>query len=93
MWRFGTASIYLAGMLPEADRWAAFMIPRLRRSAQALPRDGVIPMSSYLSVELYLDDFCQYRIALQSFNGEDIFDEAPFHAVIDYLLQVNTSNG
>lgn len=88
MWKFGAASIYLLGVLPEAERWTAYMIPRLRRSVQALPRDGVIPMSSYLSVELYLDDLCQYRIALQALTGEDIFDQAPFHAIIDYLLQV-----
>ncbi|MHB9133109.1 MAG: hypothetical protein ACYDBB_18730 [Armatimonadota bacterium] len=85
---FGAAALYLLGVIPEAARWTAFAIPRLRRSLAGIPRDGVIPQTSYAQLYLYLDEPMHYREALLALTGEDILDTAPFSPVIDYLLNV-----
>ena len=85
---FGDAALHLLGILPEAQLWAAYVIPRLRRSVKVVPRDGVIPWSSYCSMFLYLDEPTAYRQALLALTGKDIFDDAPFHEIVDYLIGV-----
>ena len=85
---FGAGVILALGMLPEAERWASYIIPRVRRSLRAMPRDGVIPVYNYCSLYLYLEESLHFRNALLALTGEDAFDQAPFHAVIDYLMQV-----
>ena len=63
-------------------------MPRIRRNFIALPRDGVIPPSSYGVLYLYLDQPLFYRDALLSLTGEDILDQTPFHAVVDYVIGI-----
>ncbi|MBU4366300.1 MAG: DUF4962 domain-containing protein [Kiritimatiellae bacterium] len=83
---FGTAALHLLGVLPEADLWTAYVIPRIRRNLRTLPRDGVIPPSSYGRLYLYLDEPAHYRDTLLALAGEDIFDQAPFRKVIDFVI-------
>jgi len=85
---FGGGVLYALGVLPEAQRWASYVIPRIRRSLRAMPRDGVIPIYNYCSLYLYLDESLQYRNALLALNGEDAYEQGPFYAVVDYLMQI-----
>ncbi len=85
---FADAALHLLGVLPEAARWAAFLIPRVRRGVDAMPRDGIIPLSNYCQLYLYLDDVARYRDTLRALTGEDLFDESHFRAILDYLLRV-----
>jgi len=88
MFGFGTAVLHLLGTLPEAERWAAYIVPRLRRSVAAIPTDGVIPPSSYCSLFLYLNEPTQYRDTLLALTGHDTFDDAPFAKVVDYVAAI-----
>lgn len=85
LWSFGTAALHLYGVMPEAAEWLTFVMPRLQRSLDAMPEDGVVPPSSHFMPFLYLFDPTQYRDTLVAMGGPDIFDDAPFHAVIEYL--------
>lgn len=85
---FADAALHLLGVLPEATRWATYLIPRVRRSVDAMPRDGIIPLSNYCQLYLYLDDVVRYRDTLRALTGEDIFDQPHFRAILDYLLRI-----
>jgi len=88
LFAYADGVLHLLGVLPEAERWAAYAVPRVRRSLDAMPRDGVIPLSNYCQLYLYLDDVTGYRDALLALTGEDIFEQPQFPAIIDYLLRV-----
>ncbi len=90
---FGAAALHLVGVIPEAEFWVRYYIPRLRRALAATPRDGAVPLSSYQGTHLYMDYTTHYRDALLALTGEDIFDQAPFHEVIDYVLTVLSEDG
>jgi hypothetical protein len=90
---FGAAALHLVGIIPEAEFWLRYYIPRLRRSLAATPRDGAVPLSSYQGPHMYMDYTTHYRQALLALTGEDIFDQAPFHEVIDYVLTVLSEDG
>ena len=83
---FGAAALHSLGVLPEADRWVSYVIPRLRRSLEAMPRDGVIPLSSWRHLYLWLSPVTHYRDALLALTGEDIFDQPQFAAVTRYCI-------
>ena len=85
---FGTAALHLRGLLPSAEKWLAYVLPRIRRAVEAMPRDGVIPESSYGLLYLYLDNFAHFRDALLAHSGEDIFDTVPVREIVDYVLTV-----
>lgn len=93
LFAFGTGALHLLGVIPEADVWVRYALPRLDRAHRAIPRDGVVPTSSHHSLTLYLDEMCFYRDALLAQSGRDIYDEAPLRAVVDYLEQVVTDDG
>ncbi len=85
-WGAGALSLY--GVTPEAERWVSYVIPRLDRALAAMPRDGAIPHSSYFSLDYYTEEVMHYRNALRALTGRDVFDEAPFHPVIEWLHTV-----
>ncbi|MBI4023935.1 MAG: hypothetical protein HY360_03080 [Verrucomicrobia bacterium] len=85
---FGAAAIHLLGILPEAELWVSYIIPRINRNLRALPLDGAIPASSYYCLYLFLDEPTHYRDALLALTGEDIFERASFRKVIDYVITV-----
>ncbi len=90
---FGAAALHLVGIIPEAEFWLRYYLPRLRRSLEATPRDGAVPLSSYQGPHMYMDYTVHYRQALLALIGEDIFDQAHFHEVIDYVLTVLAEDG
>jgi hypothetical protein len=71
---FGTAAMCLWGIVPEAARWVAYLVPRIARGLDAAPRDGVIPGSSYISLHMYTDAIMWYREALMDRTGQDVLD-------------------
>jgi hypothetical protein len=85
---FTAAALNLLGVVPQAAEWLRYFLPRAERSLRAMPRDGVVPASSHNSLSLYLDDIGDLREAWLAWNGEDIFDEYPFHAVVDFVATV-----
>lgn len=85
MFGFGAVALHLLGEIPEAERWVSYIIPRLRRSLKAMPRDGVIPATSHYRLFLYTDEVTHYRDALLSLTGEDIFDQPQFPPIVDFL--------
>lgn len=83
---FGVVALHLLGIVPEAQQWVAYCLPRLRRSLAAMPLDGVVPPSSHQHLYLYLDDLSQYRDALLAQTGEDIYDQPQFRSIVDYCI-------
>lgn len=88
LFAFGTAALHLFGVLPAAERWVRYAIPRLQRALDAMPRDGVIPPSSHESLSLYMDAVTHYRDALLAQVDADLFDQPPFRPIIDYLITI-----
>lgn len=88
MFSFGTTALHLLEVIPEAKLWCSYIIPRLKRSLEMIPRDGSIPASSYYSPYLYLHELTHYRNALLTLSGLDILDESPLEKVVDYLVSV-----
>lgn len=85
---FGTAALHLAELLPQARLWCRYALPRIDRAVRAVPRDGVIPPSSYNNLFLYTGELSRYRDTLLAWTGDDLLDEAPLRRVIDYLCTV-----
>lgn len=88
---FGTAALYLADLLPQARIWCRYALPRIERAIRAIPRDGVVPPSSYNNLFLYTGELSRYRDTLLAWSGDDLFEMAPFHRVIDYLCKLHGS--
>ena len=82
---FGAAAFHLLGVLPEAELWVQYAMPRVRRAAHAMPRDGVIPMSSYNNLPAYMDHQTFFRDTMLAVTGQDLFDEGPFRCIVDYI--------
>ena len=61
---FAVASLLLLGVLPDAELWSEYAIPRVRQAVFAMPRDGQIPMSSYGNLGSYLDQQTWFRDVL-----------------------------
>ena len=85
MFGFGAAALHLLGVVPEAERWVGYIVPRLRRSLAAMPRDGVIPGTSHYGLFTYTDEVTHYRDALLALAGEDIFDQPQFRPIVDFV--------
>jgi hypothetical protein len=86
MFGFGAAALHLLGVVPEAECWVRYVRPRLRRSLTAMPRDGVVPPSSWDVLGLYMNEVTQYRDTLLALTGEDIFEQPQFPPIIDCLV-------
>jgi len=82
---FGTAAFAMLGHLPEAQKWLAFAVQRVMQSIQAMPRDGVIPHTSWESLDLYTDNLTLFREGMLHATGEDIFDWPVFPKIVDFL--------
>jgi hypothetical protein len=83
---FGTAALCLWGVVPEADRWVAYLLPRIRRGLDAAPLDGVIPGSSYYSLPMYTDGVLFYRDALWARTGMDIAAHPSLRQIAGFVL-------
>lgn len=82
---FGCAALHLLGVIPEAELWTAYIIPRLERCRNAMPVDGVIPGSSHFHIHLYVGFVGQYRDALLALTGEDMYQDDKFRRIVDFL--------
>ncbi|MEI8063904.1 MAG: hypothetical protein WCH84_07560, partial [Verrucomicrobiota bacterium] len=82
---FGAAALMLLDVLPAAELWTQFAIPRVRRGVTAMPRDGVIPLSSYCSLASYVDQQTWFRDALLAMTEQDLFDEGPFQCIVNSI--------
>ena len=85
---FGTAALHLWGVIPEADRWVAYVIPRLQRAIAAAPPEGSIPGSSYYSVWLYGQNVMWYRDALLARTGVDLLDQPALRRIPEFMASV-----
>ncbi|HRU07256.1 MAG TPA: hypothetical protein P5137_15935, partial [Candidatus Brocadiia bacterium] len=86
-WRsvFGFAAVALSllGAAPEAERWLRLLLPRARRSLDAMPRDGAAPAGAHKHLFNYMHEVTQFRDALLAATGEDIFDQPQFAPILD----------
>ena len=85
---FGTAALHLWGVIPEADRWVAYIVPRLQRALEAAPPEGTIPGSSYYSVWLYGQNVMWYRDALLARTGVDILEQPALRRIPAFMSSV-----
>lgn len=85
---FGTAALHLWGVVPDADRWVAYIVPRMQRALDAMPTDGVIPGSSYYAVQLYLHNLMWYRDALLARTGRDILEHPSLRRIPAFVNAV-----
>ncbi|MDF2713258.1 MAG: hypothetical protein K0R28_183 [Paenibacillus sp.] len=85
MFGFGSAALHLLGVIPEAELWVSYLVPRLERSLAAMPTDGVIPASSHYTLHLYTDMLGHYRDALLGWTGRDLYADGKFPRIVDYL--------
>jgi len=90
---FGVAALHLLGVLPEAELWCRWALPRIARSYAAMPLDGAIPYSSHYHQYLYLEETSQYREALQALTGEDVLDLPQFRPIIDFMVNTLSPSG
>ncbi len=90
---FASAALGLLGIVPRAQVWLEFLLPRIRRSLEALPADGVIPASSYHMVWLYLEKVVVFRELLLRFSGEDIYQRMAFANLCTSLRRFMLPNG
>ncbi len=88
MWLFGTVALRLHGVLPEAETWLRYILPRLQQCLRAMPRDGVIPRSSHVSIYLYMEEASVFRQTFLALGGHDIYDDAPVARIIDFVWDV-----
>lgn len=89
---FCFAALALLNVIPEAEQWLRYLLPRVRRAEAAIPRDGVVPQTSHHSLILYLDDITDLREILLAWNGEDIYDANPFHAIVEFISAIWTND-
>ena len=85
---FGTAALHLWGVIPEADRWVAYIVPRLERAIAAAPPEGSIPGSSYYSVWLYGQNVMWYRDALLARTGVDLLEQPALRRIPEFMAAV-----
>jgi hypothetical protein len=90
---FGTAAMCLWGVVPEADRWVSYIVPRIRRGLDAAPLDGVIPGSSYYSLAMYTDPIMYYRDHLLARTGLDVAAHPSLRDVPAFILDVADGEG
>lgn len=95
IWNYATAALLLYGVVPEAERWVSYALPRMRRSLNAMARDGMIPPSSHHSLYLYLDEMAVFRRTLLAMTGIDIYHEQlqPLCNVIRFVCTVRRPGG
>lgn len=87
-----TAAYSLFGWTPRANCWLRFCLPRMQRTLNALPTDGVIPQSSYHELFLYTDKVVLFRELHRQATGADIYEQpawrnVPHFAYVSYVTE------
>lgn len=78
---FACAAYCLHDILPAARDWLAFAIPRFKRSLAAIPRDGMVPCTSYHRIWMYVDKLVLIRELHRLATGEDIYERDGIRAI------------
>ena len=78
---FTSAAYALVGWTPRAEQWLRFCLPRMARTMEALPTDGVVPQSSYHLIALYTDKVVLFRELHRQATGEDVYERAAWQNV------------
>ncbi len=86
---FACAAYLLSDILPASRRWLAFTVPRVLRSLDAIPADGIIPETSYRRLWIYADKFPLFRELHQLAGGEDIYARAAIRAIPSALCALH----
>jgi len=81
-----TAAYALLGWTPKAEQWLRFCLPRMQRTLNALPTDGVVPQTSYHLLFLYTDKVVLFRELHRQATGEDIFERPALRNVPKYAF-------
>lgn len=74
---FASTSLLLRGIVPEADLWARFAVPRVRRAMKVFPADGSIGETNYESLALVAPEWFSFRTLWKSVSGENLFETFP----------------
>jgi hypothetical protein len=90
---FGTAAMCMWGVVPEADRWVAYLVPRIQRGLDAAPLDGVIPGSSYFSLSMYTDPIMFYRDLLLARTDLDLAAHPSLRDISAFVLDTVDEDG
>lgn len=85
---FGAAALHLWGVIPAAERWVSYIVPRCQRGLDAAPPEGVIPPSSYYAIFAYAHHATWYRDALLARTGRDILDEPSLRNLPGYVAKI-----
>lgn len=85
---FGTAAFCLWGIVPEADRWVSYIVPRIQRGLDAAALDGVIPGSSYNGLHMYTDGVMWYRETLLARTGQELLEHRSLGTVPAFTAAV-----
>jgi len=78
---FGFSAYGMLGHSARAPVWLSFAVPRIRRTLDALPSDGVVPHSSHHALHAYMESLSCYRQAHLYATGEDIFESARIQVI------------
>lgn len=78
---FACAAYCLHDVLPDARDWLAFGVHRMKRSLAAMPRDGVVPATSYHALWMYVDKLVLFRELHRLATGEDIYGQEAVRTV------------
>ncbi len=81
-----TAAYALVGWTPKAEEWLRFCVPRMQRTFNALPTDGVVPQTSYHLIALYTDKVVLLRELHRQATGEDIYQHPAWRNVPKYAF-------
>ncbi len=87
---FTSAAYSLLGWTPRAEHWLRFCLPRMQRTMDALPTDGVVPQTSYHLLFLYTDKMVLFRELHRQATGEDVYERpawrnVPHFAYVSYV--------
>ncbi len=78
---FACAAYCLHDILPAARHWLAFAVPRMQRTLAAMPRDGVVPATSYHRIWMYVDKLVLFRELHLLATGHDIHQHEAIRAI------------
>ncbi len=87
------ATLHMLHHVPGAHAAFDFAMDRVSAAMNAMPRDGVIPWSSYGLPYLYLDAPARLRHTLLALTGQDLYDQAPWHAIIPFMADTLDRTG
>ncbi len=89
----GVAAAVLNGrhFIPDADELLEYLIPRVLRSYEAMPRDGSI--GTHGDLWRYFGAVTDFRNAWLAASSRDIFSDYPFAETIDYVRSALLNDG